>query len=548
MSDSERAQLRWWGWGESAKKHELSPSTLTLLREQLGLESRTCTPIELEEISLPVVAFSAQLREQLVAIVGEEGVRDDHLARVAHAAGKSYPDLVRQRMGVCVHAPDAVIYPANAEQVSALLALCQREGVAVVPFGGGTSVVGGVDPLRGTFENVITLDLARMRDLVALDRTSLVAQVAPGTRGPELEKELASHDLTLGHFPQSYEFATIGGYVATRSAGQASTGYGRIDELVRGLRLTAPAGEISLPPRPRSAAGPELRELIVGSEGAFGVLTDLYLSVRPRPESRQYEGLLFRDFEQGAQALRTLEQAGLAPTVTRLSDERETEITLLMSDRGRLKDRVGRKYIATRGFGGGCLAIFGWEGEAGRVHGRRRAARELLARYRTLDLGCSVGSAWLKGRFDGPYLRDLLLDHGVLVETLETAAKWSDLMALYQAVRRALNDSLSACDTPPIVFCHISHLYPVGASLYFTFLAAQQQGAEIEQWQAAKDAACAAVVATGGTITHHHAIGRDHARWLPDEVGSLGVDALRAVKERFDPAGIMNPGKLLSGE
>jgi alkyldihydroxyacetonephosphate synthase len=539
------ASLRWWGWGEPAHAPRLPDAGLALLRAETGLpDGARGERVELEQVHLPDGALRDPALARLREAVGEENVRADRVARIVHAAGKGYPDLVRLRAGDASAAPDAVVFPGSPEEVEAVLTACAAEGVAVVPFGGGTSVVGGVEPLRGPFGSVIALDLARL-DGLSVDRTSLLATFGAGVRGPAAEERLAARGLTLGHFPQSYEFASIGGYVATRSAGQASTGYGRIDELVRGVRLVAPAGELVVKPFPASAAGPAIRELVVGSEGALGVITEATLSVRPLPAERRYEGWSFRSFAEGAEALRGLEQAHASPDVARLSDEEETRLTLALASSGSLAERAGRAYLRARGHEGGCLAIFGFEGEKGEVARRARRVRAVLAAAGGLRLGSRPGEAWLRGRYAGPYLRDELLDRGVMVETLETAATWTDLQRVHSAVAEALRSALAARGTPALVGCHVSHLYPSGASLYFTWIARQERGAELDQWRAAKTAASDAIVANGGTITHHHAIGRDHVAWMRAEVGDLGIEVLRAAKARLDPAGIMNPGKLL---
>lgn len=537
---------RWSGWGaEGSAPAELPDAAGGLLRERLGVSERRTPPVGLDEVRLPEPALGEAALGRLREVVGEEHVRQDRLARASHAVGRSYPDLVRIRSGDGSGAPDAVLYPRDHDQVVELLAICSSEGVAVVPFGGGTSVVGGVEALRGELSAAIALDLSRMDALVATDRTSLMATFEPGVTGPRGETLLASRGLTLGHFPQSFEFATIGGYVATRSAGQASTGYGRIDELVLGLRCATPAGELEVKPFPASAAGPSLRELIVGSEGVLGVITEATLAVRPLPRARRYEGWSFRSFAEGCEAFRAMEQAGASPDVARLSDEHETSLSMALAASGSAAERAGKAYLRLRGHEHGCIAVVGFEGDEGALERRRARTRHVLRRAGGLGLGERPGRAWLRSRYGGPYLRDALLDRGVMVETLETAASWTNLANLYRAVGDALRDALAAHGTPPLVMCHLSHLYSTGASLYYTFIAAQREGAEVEQWRAAKTAASDAIVANGGTITHHHAVGRDHARWMKAEVGELGLDLLRAAKERLDPGGIMNPGKLL---
>jgi alkyldihydroxyacetonephosphate synthase len=538
--------MRWWGWGAPDHGPALPPDGVELLRERFGLDDVRREPVALGDVVLPASSLSGAARARLASAVGQEWVRDDHEMRVVHAAGKSYPDLLRQRAGDPGAAPDAVVFPASHAQIVAVLAACAAERVAVVPFGGGTSVVGGVAPLRGPQDAVIALDLSRLGELRAVDRDSLTVFAGAGIRGPALEQRLAEHGLTLGHFPQSFEYVSIGGCAATRSAGQASTGYGRIDELILGLRFAAPSGELDMPALPASAAGPELRELLVGSEGTLGVISEVALKVRPSPARTRYEGMFFETFEAGAQALRIAAQARAAPDVTRLSDEHETWLGLALAGRGGIKRQIGRGYLRARGYAGGCLAILGWEGEAEDVRRRRRQTRTLLRRHGGLALGASPGRAWAAGRFEGPYLRDDLLDRGVMVETLETATQWSLLHQLRERIEAALRTALSERGTPPLVMCHISHVYESGASLYFTFLTRQQLGLELEQWHSAKVAASDAIVAGGGTITHHHAVGHDHAPWLEREVGGVGIAALRALKAELDPVGIMNPGKLLA--
>jgi alkyldihydroxyacetonephosphate synthase len=391
----------------------------------------------------------------------------------------------------------------------------------------------------------VALDLRRLDRVVEVDGASLTATLEAGLLGPEAERRLGEHGVTLGHFPQSFEYSTVGGWVATRSAGQASSGYGRIDELVEGVRLVAPAGEVGRRAVPASAAGPDLRELIVGSEGVLGVICEATVRVRPVPRLRRYEGWSFRSFAEGREAFRVMEQADAAPDVARLSDEEETRLTLkLASSGGVAAQRAGRAYLRLRGQEGGCLAIVGFEGEDEDVERRRLRAGTLLRAGGGVRLGRRPGEAWLRSRYAGPYLRDELLDRGLLVETLETAASWSALEGVYVAVGDALRRSLTEGGTPPLVMCHVSHLYRSGASLYFTFLARQAED-PLEQWRAAKSAASEAIVGAGGTITHHHAVGRDHAAWMRAEVGELGLGVIRAAKERLDPAGIMNPGKLL---
>ena len=532
---------KWWGWGDPGRRLTLPETAAAMLRDELGT-AEPAARVELDQVAMPP---ARPLPGELTDAVNRASVLSSHEHRVRRAAGRGYPDLVRLRGGRLAAAPDAVVLPGTGEQVARVLAVCARHGIAVVPFGGGTSVVGGVEPIAGAHRAVISLDLRRMRS-VEVDRRSLTATLGAGLRGPEAEEALRAEGLTLGHFPQSFEYATIGGFAATRSAGQASSGYGRFDALVTSVRMITPAGEWRTLATPHSAAGPALRELIVGSEGVLGVITDVTVRVRPVPSARRYEGWIAADFEAGMEAIRALAQSARLPDVVRLSDEVETRVSLALSGAAGARRALLDAYLRLRRRAGGCVVICGWEGDGEDVERRRSLAGRVLRSAGVVALGASPGRSWERGRFDGPYLRDELLDLGYVVETLETAHEWSRLDDLYGAVGGAIDRALRAGGTPGLVLCHLSHAYRDGASLYFTFVARRRPGEEIEQWREVKRAACEAIVGAGGTITHHHGVGRDHAPYMRAEVGDVGLEALRALKDRLDPAGIMNPGKLLA--
>jgi alkyldihydroxyacetonephosphate synthase len=523
--------MRPYRWGDPAHPVPL-PAAAEAALGALGVHPPDRAPVEPADAQLPDSALPAVVRSALEAAVGAEHVTSDHAARVAHTRGWSTPDLLRLRAGDASDAPDAVVFPGTADEVVRVLETCSEHRVAVVPFAGGTSVVGGLVAARTGFDGVLALDVRRLDRLTALDTESRTATLQAGVRGTRAEQLLGEQGFTLGHFPQSYEGASIGGYAAARSAGQSSAGYGRFDELVVGLVLATPRGLIAMGTAQRSAAGPDLRQLALGSEGTLGVITEVTVRVRPRPDVRVYDGWRFPSFDTGATALRRLVQDGPLPTVLRLSDEAETAVNLA-DPQGRLGTGPG-----------GCLAIAGYEGTAQDVAARRTTASEVLAAAGGENLGTAPGEAWREGRYRAPYLRDPLLDAGAFVETLETATFWSNLAALRTAVTAALTETLTAQGTPAVVLCHISHVYEAGASLYFTVLCAQAED-PLTQWAAAKSAANRAIRDAGATITHHHGVGTDHRRTYQEEIGPLALDVLRAVKRTLDPAGILNPGVLL---
>lgn len=523
-----RPRSAWDGWGTEPARLPAGAKAIakTLLSGTPHPVRRRAQP-ELTPSRLDDADLAA-----LGAIVGDAHATRDDDVRALHLGGKSTPDLLRRRLDDPQHAPDAVVSPADHAEVVAVLAACDARGIAVVPFGGGTSVVGGVDPERGAHRAVVALDLARTAALLGLDDVSLLATFGAGTTGPQAEELLRARGYTIGHFPQSFEYASLGGFAATRSSGQASRGYGRFDDLVHALRVATPAGVLDLGRSPASAAGPDLRELFLGSEGAFGVLTEVTVRIRPVPAATAYRAWTFPDFASGAAAMREAAQRGIRPAVVRLSDEAETRVNAAM----------GGHLTRLRG----CLAVATFEGATdAEAEATRDALDAVFAAHGAKPRGEDPARSWERGRFAAPALRDALMDIGVLAETLETATTWANLASLKNAVTEALTTALTAAGTKPIVMCHISHVYPAGASLYLTVVAALTEDPQA-QWAQAKDAASRAIGAAGGTITHHHAVGRDHRPYLEGEIGALGIDLLCAVKAVVDPRGIMNPGALVA--
>ncbi|WP_235734347.1 FAD-binding oxidoreductase [Nocardioides alcanivorans] len=513
-------------WGDPAEAALLPQATRDLVELVLGVRDSPA----IESVELPGSSLSQEVLAELRALLGDDQVVLDDDSRRLRTRGKSTPDLLRARAGDLTDAPDVVVRPGSHDEVAAVLDLAVRHRIAVVPFGGGTSVTGGLVARREGFAGVLSLDLCRFKALREVDKVSMTVVLEPGLRGPEAEALLAEHDLTLGHFPQSFEYATIRGFAATRSSGQSSAGYGRFDALVVGLTVATPQGTLELGSSPANAAGPDLRQLVLGSEGTLGVITAVRVRVRHRPTVKVYEAWQFDSFASGSDAMRGLAQANLLPTVIRLSDEAETAINLAsQSDVGGAAPT-------------GCLMIVGHEGtDPELVEARRGLVTGQLEKLGGANLGEERGRAWEAGRFHAPYLRDSLLDVGVLVETLETATFWSNRERLYDAVKQALTATLGE---KTLALCHISHVYETGCSLYFT-VAAPGGDAPLETWAEAKAAATQAMIDAGATVTHHHAVGSDHRPWFAQEIGPVGVQVLRAVKRELDPAGILNPGVMV---
>jgi alkyldihydroxyacetonephosphate synthase len=509
----------------------------------------------LEELSLPAPALYVEDRKALDEIVGTDRVRDDKYERAFHALGRSYYDLLRLRAGDLSLAPDAVVYPRGTGEVLAVMALAAERGIAVIPYGGGTSVVGGVSAARGAFHSAVTLDLSAIDRLIEVDPVSATATVEAGITGPELEKALQAKGFTLGHYPESFEFSTLGGWIAHRGAGQGSNRYGRAQDWLVGVKLATPRGLLVTGDSPASAAGPQLKDLVLGSEGIFGIVTEATVRIRAMPAACDYRGYLFRDFESGMAAIRSAIQEGVTATMLRLSDAEETCFTRLYGGLGKsrsLTRRLVELYLKMRGFDGKvCALIAGFEGEASAVARAENQFGAIARKLGALSLGRGMGKQWQQTRFRAPYLRDPMMDRGLGVAALETAASWSKLGALYAATRAALEAAI--LKTVPregargIVMCHIGHSYADGASLHFTAIFPRALDGDIAQWKAIKQAASEAITANGGTISHHHGIGEDHLPWIAQEKGALGIEVLRAVKQALDPSGVLNPGKLLPG-
>ncbi|MGF1464641.1 MAG: FAD-binding oxidoreductase [Sandaracinaceae bacterium] len=548
----DRTRIRWNGWGWRDHTFDLrgrGDALWAYLAEALDVGSLPDTPAAaLADVRLPEPALDHDTLARLAALTHASRVRTDRRERAFHALGRSYVDLLRLRRGAPPDAPDAVVYPADAAEVRAVLRLAAERDVAVVPYGGGSSVVGGVEARRGAHAGLLTLDTTRMSGLLGLDARSRTATFAAGIHGPDLEAALRPHGLTLGHFPQSFEFSTLGGWLAARGAGQASNRYGTAADLLVCANVATPGGELATRPVPASAAGPDPDAWIAGSEGTLGVITEATVRVRPLPARRTFAAYAFRRFEAGIEAVRTLVQGGADIATLRLSDPDETfffgALRRVLSGGGGPSGWV-RDALRSVGYGRPSVLLAAMEGTWAEVRGAGlRLASACVARG-GVALGARPGRRWYASRFETPYLRDPMLDRGLGVETLETAASWTRLPELHAAVREALTGALEARGRRGLVLGHVSHAYPDGASLYYTVVFPREPEDEVGQWRALKAAATDAILDHGGTVSHHHGVGLEHRPWLRAERGEAAVAMLRAAKAAIDPTGILNPDKLL---
>jgi alkyldihydroxyacetonephosphate synthase len=530
---------RWNGWGEEGSSAALSREALRLLELEIGPPA---DDLPADATLADVVAAVAPSRLPAGGVLSR-----DPEDRVRHARGQSLPDWIAMRSGRLGAVPDAVAHPASDEDVRTVLGIARETGARAIPYGGGTSVVGGVTPDPDDDRPVLTIALDRLGGLLELDERSGLATFGPGTVGPDLEAALAPRGLTLGHFPQSFERSTLGGWIAARSVGQQSIGFGPIEAHFAGGRVVAPAGTLDLPVNPASAAGPDLRQLILGSEGRLGVITRATVRAVPQPPREAFPAWFLPDWPRAIDAARDVARAGLPLSMLRVSTPLETQSLLAMSGRSRGGDLLAR-YLKLRGLGPErCMVIVGSSGLERFVEGAVRETGSILRRHGGVAVGGSIGRRWIATRFRSAELRDTLWDAGYALDTLETAVDWTRLPELAAALGKALRHGLDDEGERVHAFSHLSHVYPDGSSLYATYVfrRAADPDETLNRWRRLKRAASEAIVAGGGTISHQHGVGRDHLPYVEAEKGALGMVVLADVARRFDPEQIMNPGVLV---
>jgi alkyldihydroxyacetonephosphate synthase len=548
--------MKWWGWGSEdvSFTHEDKPQLAPFLERHLDIDvdGPRRQPRPLEHFDIPGSSLAPDLRSALERAV-PGGVSLDARDRVVHARGKSLRDLVRHRRGDFGRLPDVVVRPADERAVEAVVRAALDDDAVVIPFGGGTSISGSLQPAPDELRTVISLDLARLDRVVGVDEVSRLARVQAGVLGPQLEAQLSARGWTLGHFPDSFTHSTLGGWVATRSSGMQSDRYGDIADLVRGLRVVTPAGVLVTRPVPSTSTGPSVREMVLGSEGRLGVITEATIHVRRVPQERTILGYLFPAWPDGLAAMRDIAASEAAPSVTRVSDPYETRFSFATrKDPTRLdhlKSLALRTFLERRrGFDADamCLSFIGYEGPGRHVMRQRRLVGRIVARHGGVCIGGSPGRLYDQKKFDTPYIRDFLLDRGVLGDVSETSAPWSRLAEVYENVTAAARARFERLGVRGYVMCHLSHSYHAGACLYFTFAFRPSRSLdELAQYDEVKSAMQQAFIDSGATLSHHHAVGTEHARWLQADISPPGVAMLRALFDGIDPGANLNPGKIV---
>lgn len=547
--------MKWWGWGVDgvAFHYEDKPRFAPFVLEKVGLDITTPgrQPLQFDELTVPASQLTEDLRGQLREIVGEDQVVTEDLARVVHAKGKSVRDLVRIRAGKLGRVPDVVVYPGSHEEVQSLVEFAVDNDLVLIPFGGGSNIAGSLEAPPNEQRTIISVDLGRLDQVLSLDDDAGLATIQAGAQGPDLEEQLNRRGWTLGHFPDSFTHSTLGGWVATRSSGMQSDKYGDIADITRGLRMATPEGTLELRPLPSTSTGPSVREMVLGSEGRLGIITEVTVQVHRVPEVREIQAYFFPSFAAGIRAMHDIARSEAQVTVSRVSDERETAFSFATQKQSKGMSKYVTaglmKFLEARGWDIDQLAMsfIGFEGSKSHVTRQKAMVKALIAPHGGFGVGQGPGALYDQKKFDTPYIRDFLLDRGAAADVSETAAPWSKLKPLYDGVIAAAEKAMAEVEREGYIMCHLSHSYHSGACLYFTFAIADDSPDVLQRYDVLKRAVQEAFIAGGGTLSHHHAVGVEHSPWMEADISPVGVQMISSLFNGVDPKQNLNPGKVV---
>lgn len=550
MEFSEPSNMKWSGWGHPHRTFPLyeKPELWPFISRKIQVEKKDYTaPVSLESIKLPPVRLTPEHIHSLRTILSPERVSTDFYQRLTHSFGKSFPDLWRIRHAKVDRSPDAVVWPKSHAEVLALINWAKEHHLHLIPFGGGTNIVNALEVKSEATFAVISVDMRAMNQLLEIDTNSNLALIEAGATGPVIEESLGQHGFSLGHFPDSFEFSTLGGWIATRSAGMQSDAYGRIEDMVRSLHVASAQHDLQLKPFPASSAGPDLNRPFIGSEGCFGIITKAWMQIHQIPAEKYYCGYLFRSFEEGLQAIRECYRQDVKPSLLRLQDEGETELAFHLKSAKplyqTLLEKPLKKYISLQGYQNPALLVIGFEGTLKNVRFEYKNAHDVLKKFGAFSLGNSIGDAWSKDKYNTPYLRDTMMDYGAIADVAETATSWTQIYPLYLKVLETVDMAAKQEGLSHYIGCHLSHTYSTGGCLYFTW--GLKGGPQpLDRYYKIKTMITQAIVDAGGTLSHHHAVGTEHLPWLVQEIGQAGSGVLNSLKDILDPHNIFNPGGL----
>jgi len=545
--------MKWSGWGREgvAFHYEDKPNFAPFVKHAVGLDllaTPAVEPIAFDSLTIPKSKATKVLTAKFVKIVGAENVTADDEERVVHTYGKSIRDLIRVRLSAIQRTPDLVVYPADEAEVQAIVDLATEVNAVLIPFGGGSNIAGSLEPMAGEKRPVISLDLGRLSKVIEIDEGSGIARIQAGAQGPDIEKQLNPRGWTMGHFPDSFTHSTVGGWVATRSSGMQSDKYGDIADIARGMRLVRPGEVTVIRPLPSSSTGPSVREMIIGSEGRLGVITEVSVNVHKLPPVREINAYFFPNWEAGVAAMHEISESDAHPSITRVSDARETGFSLATSKakKGIDSQKVLFSVLKKRGWNLDDinLSFIGFEGSASHVSYEKKIVAKIVRKHGGLGVGKGPGVLYDQKKFDTPYLRDFLLDRGAAADVSETAAPWSKLNQIHDAVYAAAQGAYDSLGIKGWIMSHLSHSYHSGACLYFTFAFVHGDN-PLEQYDVVKKAIQQAFIDNDGTLSHHHAVGVEHSAWLEEDISTGGVALMQGLFDSADPQKNFNPGKII---
>jgi alkyldihydroxyacetonephosphate synthase len=549
--------MKWWGWGNEgvAFEFEDKPGFAPFILEQLALDLHTAKPTgqpAFDKVTVAKSLLSPAFEKTLSDIVGKEFVTTDKMERVVHAYGKSLRDLVRIRANQIERTPDVVVYPGTEDEVQKVVDAAVKANAVIIPFGGGSNIGGSLEPLRTETRTVISLDMGRMNKVLEIDADGALARIQTGALGPDLEEQLAEKGWTIGHFPDSFTHSTLGGWIATRSSGMQSDKYGDIADITRGLRLVRPGGTVVIRPIPSASNGPSVREMILGSEGRLGIVTEAWVQVHRIPAKRDVYAYFFPTFDVGLKAMQEIAESDAAPTITRVSDNMETRFSLATSKESHgvtkfVSGTVLPAIFRSKGWNLDeiCLSFIGYEGSERHAKLQKKLVDKIVKKHNGMGVGKGPGILYDQKKFDTPYIRDFLLDRGAAGDVSESAAPWSKLKGLHDGTVKAAYDAFDKIGAKGVIISHLSHSYHSGACLYFTFGFVFTKDV-LGGYDIVKSAIQQAFIEQGGSISHHHGVGLEHAPWLEDDISSTGIAVLQGVFDSVDPKGNFNPGKIIA--
>lgn len=548
-------QQKWWGWGEEGHSYQFKdkPKFPPFVKKYVGVDiTAPVTPVPpFESLDVPASQLSDDLRDKLSAITGPKFVQTDDHTRVVHAYGKGVRDLVRVRRGDLGRVPDVVVYPGKADEVQKIVDAAVEADAVLIPFGGGSNIVAALEAVPGETRQVVSMNTGRLNRVLEIDETSGIARIQAGVFGPDMEDQLQSRGWTLGHHPDSFVWSTLGGWIATRSSGMQSDKYGDIADIVVGLRMAMPGQELVLRPLPSTSTGPSVREMVIGSEGRLGVITEAWVQVHRIPEVREIQAYFFATYEDGLRACQQIVESDAAPMMARVSDALETKYIMA---NGKASGKVSQlmskgiqKLMESKGWDLDVIAMsfIGFEGSANHVRYNKGLVGKIVRENNGLSVGQGPGKLYDQKKYDTPYLRDFMLDRGLVCDVSETTTPWAYAEQIHTNTVKAFYDALAEIGKTGVVFCHLSHSYHSGACQYFTFAINDDSENNLETYDHAKRVIQQSFMDNHGTVSHHHGVGEEHSPWMDQDISEAGVFIQRKLFEGVDPGNNLNPGKII---